>query len=95
MHALADTAERRADRIAGVVLLTFVVVFGAAGAGLLYAADRASADDAYWSSYPSMTYPRAWPGVVVLSGGDVLVVGGLSASGPMASTEIFDVDDGL
>ena len=95
MDALTDTANRRADRVAGVVLLSFVVAFGATGAGLLYAVAPASADDAFWSTSPDMIYPRAWPGVVELPDGDILVVAGMSTNGPTATTEIFDIDERL
>lgn len=93
VDALADTADRRADRVAAVVLMAFIFAFGTVGGGLLYAATNASADDAFWSAYPTMAYPRAWPGVVELPDGDILVIGGLSTNGPTATTEIFDIDD--
>lgn len=43
-----------------------------------------------WREGPSLIVPRASAAVVVLKSGDVLVTGGTTASGPTATTEIFD-----
>ncbi|UCE92301.1 MAG: hypothetical protein JSV90_03975 [Methanobacteriota archaeon] len=93
MESLADNADRRADRVAAVVLTVFVVASGMGGAAVLHWASNVGADDAFWSPYPTMAYPRAWPGLVQLPDGDIMVVGGLSTGGPTATTEVFDIDE--
>ena len=92
MNALANDADKKADRVVAVLLTAFLITLGAGGAAVLSSIGNASADDASWSPCQTMVYPRAWPGVVELPSGDVLVVGGLSTGGPTAATEIFDVE---
>jgi hypothetical protein len=76
------------------MLITIMLGLGGAGSALVYVAMHAEADDAYWTSSPSMTYPRAWPEVVTLPDGYVMAIGGLSVSSPTATTEIFDPEEG-
>lgn len=92
MEALTASAIRRADRTSAAIVAAMLLSVGGIG-GSLVLIGQASADDASWSPYPSMMLPRAWPETVVLPDGDILVVGGVSISGPTASTEVFDVDE--
>jgi hypothetical protein len=49
-----------------------------------------------WHDAPSTTIPRAYPAVVVLGNGNVLVIGGLTVGNtPTATTEIFDQKAGV
>jgi len=49
-----------------------------------------------WHDAPSATIPRAYPAVVVLGNGNVLVIGGLTVGNtPTATTEIFDQKAGV
>lgn len=43
-----------------------------------------------WAEGPSMLQPRAYPAVVVLGDGRIAVIGGVTATGPTSSTEVFD-----
>ena len=91
MDALTAAAMRKVDRTAGALIVVMTLCLGGVGGAVLYASIHATADDASWSSCPSMLYPRAWPEVVTLPNGDIFVMGGYSVSGPTATTEIFDV----
>ncbi len=44
-----------------------------------------------WKDAPSLIVPRASPAVVTLKDGNILVIGGTTASGSTATTEVFDV----
>ncbi len=48
--------------------------------------------DLEWFDAPQLLIPRASPAVVVLGDGDLLVIGGLTADGPTATTEVFDLE---
>jgi hypothetical protein len=49
-----------------------------------------------WHDAPSTTIPRAYPAVVVLGNGNVLVIGGLTVGNtPTATTEVFDQKVGI
>jgi hypothetical protein len=91
-HSAAAT-DRQGRHAAGVIIITVMLGLGGAGGALAYIAVQADAGDAYWTVFPSMTYPRAWPETVALPNGEVMAIGGLSVSGPTATTEIFDPDD--
>jgi len=43
-----------------------------------------------WKDGPALAQPRAYHDVVTLDDGRMLVIGGLTATGPTASTEVFD-----
>ncbi len=93
VDALIATAEARPDHAVGIIFITVMLGLGGAGSALAYIAVQADAESADWSSFPSMTYPRAWPELVTLPSGDIVAIGGLSVSGPTATTEVFDPDE--
>lgn len=76
----------------------FVVVASAMGITAVYPLSLGlfsfhSSDDTTfaWHGAPPTSIPRAFPAVVVLANGDILVTGGLTVgSTPTATTEIFD-----
>jgi hypothetical protein len=93
VDALIATVDTRPDHVVGIILITVMLGLGGAGGALVCIAVQADAESADWSSFPSMTYPRAWPETVTLPNGDVLAIGGLSVLGPTATVEVFDPDD--
>lgn len=93
MEALRAKAIEGSDHALGIVLITVMLGIGGAGPALLFVALDSEPVDK-WSPLSSMIIPRAWPEVVTLPDGDVLVTGGLSVNGPTAYTEVFDPDTG-
>ena len=93
VDALIATANNGPNHAVGIILVTVMLGLSGAGSALAYIAVHADAESAGWSSFSSMTYPRAWPEVVSLPGGDLVAIGGLSVNGPTATTEVFDPDE--
>ena len=93
MDALSGSGELRGSWTAlVVVLLVFSTGFSASLISILSATQGASEPSVVyeWSSAGSMILPRISPAALVLTSGDILVIGGISTNGPTATTEIFD-----
>jgi hypothetical protein len=78
-----------------IALVLFTDGTGAAFRHLLDPPEDESTVEFYqWTAAPSMLLPRAFPAVIAMPDGDIMVIGGLAATGPTASTEIFDIGTG-
>lgn len=81
---------RDSHRFPALVLFAIVLV-SVSSAASFSSPSETSYDPVYsWSGAASMQTPRAFPEVVVLDDGRVLVTGGLGEYGPIASTEVYD-----
>ena len=81
--------------IAVAIVLSSVMVLAAEPdlgneLGLAPPQNEGDISDFEWSDAPPLALARSSPAVVVLTTGDILVIGGMTAQGPTATTEIFD-----
>jgi len=81
---------------ATVAVLTLMSAPGISSVSLLAPFQSDDVFDRYdWHEGPRMLVPRANPEIVSLGNGEVFATGGMSASGPLSSTEIFSPTDAL
>lgn len=93
MDALSGSGELRGSWTSLVAaLLVLSTSFSASLMPILSMTQDASEPSVVyeWSSASSMILPRASPVALILTSGDILVIGGISTNGPTATTEIFD-----